>query len=157
VPRTGRVLLYAAEDALHIVRRRFDGICEAAGVALAELESRSSPRPPSASISRPIATASPETVARLQPRLLILDPFVRLHRIDENALGERIAEALADSGGAMPFTQLRACCRVRAATLYGASQPSLQQAASPKQTPDIALPAADRPRHRQHQNHMRPG
>jgi len=26
-----------------------------------------------------------ETVARLQPRLLILDPFVRLHRIDENA------------------------------------------------------------------------
>ena len=29
-----------------------------------------------------------EAVARLQPRLLILDPFVRLHRIDENASGE---------------------------------------------------------------------
>ena len=38
VPRSGRVLLYAAEDALHIVRRRFDGICEAAGVALADLD-----------------------------------------------------------------------------------------------------------------------
>src|SRR6266404_9545503 len=38
VPRPGRVLLYAAEDALHIVRRRFDGICEAAGVALADLD-----------------------------------------------------------------------------------------------------------------------
>jgi RecA-family ATPase len=38
VPRPGRVLLYAAEDALHIVRRRFDGICEAAGAALADLD-----------------------------------------------------------------------------------------------------------------------
>src|SRR3974377_1721841 len=27
VPRPGRVLLYAAEGALHIVKRRFDGIC----------------------------------------------------------------------------------------------------------------------------------
>ena len=31
VQRPGRVLLYAAEDALHIVRRRLDGICAAAG------------------------------------------------------------------------------------------------------------------------------
>jgi len=35
-----------------------------------------------------------ETVARLQPRLLILDPFVRLHRIDENASSE-VAPLLA--------------------------------------------------------------
>jgi RecA-family ATPase len=35
-----------------------------------------------------------EAVARLQPRLLILDPFVRLHRIDENASGE-VAPLLA--------------------------------------------------------------
>ena len=33
VPNPGRVLLYAAEDALHIVRRRLDGICAAAAVA----------------------------------------------------------------------------------------------------------------------------
>jgi hypothetical protein len=33
-------------------------------------------------------------MARLQPRLLILDPFVRLHRIDENAGGE-VAPLLA--------------------------------------------------------------
>jgi AAA domain len=33
-------------------------------------------------------------VKRLQPRLLILDPFVRLHRIDENASGE-VAPLLA--------------------------------------------------------------
>ena len=35
-----------------------------------------------------------DTVARLLPRLLILDPFVRLHRIDENASGE-VAPLLA--------------------------------------------------------------
>jgi len=31
VPRPGRVLLYAAEDALHIVRLRLEGICATAG------------------------------------------------------------------------------------------------------------------------------
>jgi AAA domain len=35
-----------------------------------------------------------ETVAKLKPRLLVLDPFVRLHRIDENASGE-VAPLLA--------------------------------------------------------------
>jgi hypothetical protein len=29
-----------------------------------------------------------ETVARLKPGLLVLDPFVRLHRIDENVSGD---------------------------------------------------------------------
>jgi hypothetical protein len=38
VPRAGRVLLYAAEDALDIVRRRLKGICAAAGLRLAELD-----------------------------------------------------------------------------------------------------------------------
>src|ERR1700694_4927580 len=38
VPRAGRVLLFAAEDALHIVRRRFEGISAAASVALADLD-----------------------------------------------------------------------------------------------------------------------
>ncbi len=33
-------------------------------------------------------------MAKLQPRLLVLDPFVRLHRIDENASGE-VAPLLA--------------------------------------------------------------
>jgi hypothetical protein len=86
VPRPGRVLLYAAEDALHIVRRRFDGICDAAGVALADLDMRLDLDADRNSLAN--------TVARLQPRLLILDPFVRLHRIDENASGE-VAPLLA--------------------------------------------------------------
>jgi hypothetical protein len=35
VSRPGRVLLYAAEDALHVVRRRLEGICAAAACELA--------------------------------------------------------------------------------------------------------------------------
>src|SRR5246127_4198643 len=38
VTRAGRVLLYAAEDALHVVRRRLEGICAAAGLDLRELD-----------------------------------------------------------------------------------------------------------------------
>ena len=94
VPRAGRVLLFAAEDALHIVRRRLEGIAAAVGVALADLDIQV--------ITVPILRLDleadrrnlAETVARLQPRLLILDPFVRLHRIDENASGE-VAPLLA--------------------------------------------------------------
>jgi hypothetical protein len=94
VPKAGRVLLYAAEDALHIVRRRLDGIASAAGVTLADLDIQV--------ITSPVLRLDldadrrnlADTVERLRPRLLILDPFVRLHRIDENASGE-VAPLLA--------------------------------------------------------------
>ena len=94
VPKAGRVLLYAAEDALHIVRRRLDGIAIAAGMMLANLDIQV--------ITVPVLRLDlevdrrnlAETVDRLRPHLLILDPFVRLHRIDENASGE-VAPLLA--------------------------------------------------------------
>src|SRR6202795_4333136 len=38
VPQPGRVLLYAAEDALHVVRRRLEGICVAAHFSLQDLD-----------------------------------------------------------------------------------------------------------------------
>jgi hypothetical protein len=94
VLRRGRVLLYAAEDALHVVRTRLDGIARAAGVKLEAIDIQ-------------VITASSlrldqeqdrarltETVALLKPVLLVLDPFVRLHRIDENASAE-VAPILA--------------------------------------------------------------
>jgi hypothetical protein len=94
VPRAGRVLLYAAEDALHIVRRRLDGIASAAGVALADLDIQVITAPVLRLDLDADRRSLAETVARLQPRLLILDPFVRLHRIDENASCE-VAPLLA--------------------------------------------------------------
>jgi hypothetical protein len=86
--QTGRVLLFAAEDALHVVRRRLDGICLAAGVALANLDiqviTAPSMRLDIADDRERLAT----TVQSLRPKLLVLDPFVRLHCIDENAAAE---------------------------------------------------------------------
>ena len=94
VSHPGRVLLFAAEDALHIVRRRLEGIASAAGVALADLDIQVITAPTVRLDIDADRKNLAETVARLQPRLLILDPFVRLHRIDENASGE-VAPLLA--------------------------------------------------------------
>lgn len=94
VVRPGRVLLYAAEDALHIVRRRLEGIAAAAGVALADLDIQVITAPSVRLDLDADRRNLADTVDRLRPRLLILDPFVRLHRIDENASGE-VAPLLA--------------------------------------------------------------
>jgi AAA domain len=94
VPHSGRVLLYAAEDALAIVRRRLEGIAAAAGVELADLDIQVITAPTLRLDLEADRRSLELTVAKLQPRLLILDPFVRLHRIDENASGE-VAPLLA--------------------------------------------------------------
>jgi AAA domain len=94
VPHPGRVLLYAAEDALHVVRQRLEGICVAAGCRLADLDLQVITAPTLRLDLPTDRSALDRTVAELQPRLLILDPFVRLHRIDENASGE-VAPLLA--------------------------------------------------------------
>src|ERR1700688_2217468 len=84
VHRTGPVLLFPAEDSLAVVRRRLEGICSAAGVGFQSL--------PVEVITAPtLRLDAPEdrerlsnTVQARQPRLLILDPLIRLHRADEN-------------------------------------------------------------------------
>ena len=94
VPHPGRVLLYAAEDALHVVRQRLEGICAAAGCRLVDLDVQVITAP-TLRLDLPADRFALEgTVAALRPRLLILDPFVRLHRIDENASGD-VAPLLA--------------------------------------------------------------
>jgi hypothetical protein len=85
VRRTGPVLIFPAEDALAVVRQRLEGICVAAGAQLEKL--------PIYVITAPrLLLDLPQdrdglraTVAGLRPALLILDPFIRLHRADENA------------------------------------------------------------------------
>ena len=60
VPKPGRVLLYAAEDALHIVSRRLDGHRRRRRRQSRPISTfRSSPPPACGSTSRPIAPASP--------------------------------------------------------------------------------------------------
>jgi hypothetical protein len=85
---TGRVLLYAAEDALHVVRRRLERIALFAGATLASLDIQVITAPTLRLDLADDRDRLTETIHALLPRLLVLDPFVRLHRIDENASGE---------------------------------------------------------------------
>jgi len=92
--QTGRVLLFAAEDALHVVRQRLAGIAAAAGRALADLDIHVITAPTVRLDVERDRDALAATIAALKPKLLVLDPFVRLHRIDENLSGE-VAPLLA--------------------------------------------------------------
>jgi len=88
VCHTGPVLLFPAEDSLPVVRQRIEGICRAAAATFEEL--------PLFVITAPrLLLDVPQdrdrlrqTVAAIRPALLVLDPFIRLHRADENASKE---------------------------------------------------------------------
>lgn len=92
--RPGPVLLFAAEDALHIVRERLEGICSARGQSFAALDIHV--------ITAQVVRLDLErdrqrlrrSVETIRPRLLVLDPFVRLHRVDENVAAD-VAPLLA--------------------------------------------------------------
>lgn len=127
VRQTGRVLLFPAEDALAIVRRRLEGICAAAAVDFAAV--------PIDVITAPALRLDTETdrgrlaatVESLRPVLLILDPMIRLHRVDENDASQialllsflrelqrrfqvavvLVHHARKDSGGSRPGQALR--------------------------------------------------
>jgi len=94
VKEPGRVLLFAAEDALHVVRERLEGICAAARVSMEALDVQVITAPALRLDLEADRKLLDEAVERLAPKLLILDPFVRLHRIDENVSGE-VAPLLA--------------------------------------------------------------
>jgi hypothetical protein len=94
VAQPGPVLVFAAEDALHEVRRRLDGISTAAGVALSEIEIHVITAPSVRLDVEADRRRLSETVQAIRPRLLVLDPFVRLHRVDENVSAE-VAPLLA--------------------------------------------------------------
>lgn len=88
VAEAGGVLVYMAEDAAAVVKARLAGLCRHRGLDLAAL--------PVFVITAPSVRLDlprdqhrlAETVRRAAPRLLLLDPFVRLHRINENQAGE---------------------------------------------------------------------
>jgi hypothetical protein len=88
VRRKGSVLLYAAEDSFPEVKKRLVGICSAAGVTLADCDIQVITAPTLRLDLEDDRMRLSETVEHLQPSLLLLDPFVRLHRIDENASRE---------------------------------------------------------------------
>lgn len=84
VKRKGTVLLFPAEDSLAIVRKRLEGIAVAAGITLEPLPIEVITAPTLRLDMEQDRQRLNEAVKRLQPTLLILDPLIRLHRIDEN-------------------------------------------------------------------------
>jgi hypothetical protein len=84
----GTVLLYMAEDAAPVVKARLSGICRHRGLDLAELPVHLITAP-ALRLDRPDDQVRLRAaIAKYAPRLLVLDPFVRLHRIDENDAGQ---------------------------------------------------------------------
>jgi hypothetical protein len=84
VPRSGKVLLFPAEDSLPVVRQRLEGIASAAQVPFASLPVEVITAPALRLDTPADRQRLSNTVQQLQPVLLILDPLIRLHRVDEN-------------------------------------------------------------------------
>ncbi len=88
VREPGGVLVYMAEDAAPVVKERLLDICRHRALELAALPigviTAPSVRLDESRDQRRLA----ETIRRHAPRLLLLDPFVRLHRINENQAGD---------------------------------------------------------------------
>ena len=88
VPRAGPVLVYLAEDALPVVRERVAGMVRHRGLDLDAVPIHVITAPTLRLDRDPHRGRLLETAKRLRPRLLLLDPLVRLHGIDENNAGE---------------------------------------------------------------------
>jgi hypothetical protein len=94
VPEPGPVLVYLAEDSLLVVRERVEGMARHRGLDLDQVEIYVITVPVLRLDQDRDRTRLWETATLLWPRLLLLDPLVRLHGIDENHAGE-VAELLA--------------------------------------------------------------
>ena len=92
--QSGPVVMFAAEDAGHIVRTRLQSITRAAGADFDTLEIAVIDVPVLRLDHRIDRQRLHETIERIRPRLLVLDPLVRLHGVDENAVAD-IAPILA--------------------------------------------------------------
>ncbi len=84
VKSTGPALVYLAEDGAEQVRKRVEAICNSRGLDIRDLNVTV--------ITAPVLRLDIEedrarlwrAVERVRPRMLLLDPLVRLHRLDEN-------------------------------------------------------------------------
>ncbi len=88
VARAGPVLVYLAEDALPVLRERVAGMARHRGLDLADVEMHVITAPALRLDRDPHRSRLLETAQRLRPRLVLLDPLVRLHGIDENKASE---------------------------------------------------------------------
>jgi hypothetical protein len=88
VAEPGRALVYLAEDHPSVVRQRLEGLCRVRNLDITQV--------PVDVITAPSLRLDLErdqkrladTVHNLSPKLVLLDPLIRLHRVDENSSGD---------------------------------------------------------------------
>jgi hypothetical protein len=88
VEAPGPAVVYLAEDALPAVRDRVDQLCQHRGLALDGLDLHVVTAPSLRLDLEQDRHALDQTLTALQPKLLLLDPLVRLHRLDENSAAD---------------------------------------------------------------------
>jgi hypothetical protein len=94
VPEPGPALLYAAEDTPLQVRQRIEQLCQARGASFHSLDLNLILEPALRIDRTEHVDRLRATLQERQPRLLILDPYVRLQAADENNATE-VAAILA--------------------------------------------------------------
>jgi hypothetical protein len=94
VEERGPALVYLAEDALEVIRERIEGMARHRRLVLEAVDLHVITAPRLSLDSPQDRSRLLETVSRLRPRLLLLDPLVRLHSVDEND-ARAIAELLS--------------------------------------------------------------
>lgn len=85
VDRSGPALIYLAEDSPPMVRSRIEDICAHRHLDLAALDLKLITAPALRLDLLADQARLDATIAALRPRLLLLDPLIRLHRLDENS------------------------------------------------------------------------
>jgi hypothetical protein len=85
VQRPGRVIVYLAEDSPHTVRQRLEGIARHRGLDLEGLDLFVVDAPALRLDDLDDRRRLQATIDRHRPAMLLLDPLVRLHRMDENS------------------------------------------------------------------------
>jgi hypothetical protein len=85
VPTAGTALVYLAEDALHSVKERLVSLCAHRNVHIEELDVHVITAPTLRLDRTSDIQRLDNTLAEICPRLLVLDPLVRLHSSDENS------------------------------------------------------------------------
>lgn len=88
VEASGPALVYLAEDAREHVRDRLEGLCRHRHLDINRLHLVVITAPVLRLDTRKDQDRLRATVYRFKPRLVLLDPLVRLHRCDENNAGE---------------------------------------------------------------------
>jgi hypothetical protein len=84
----GPALIYLAEDSIGAIRSRIDALCEHRGIIIDHLNLNVITAPTLRLDLKKDQERLEATVEKIKPRFVLLDPLVRLHRIDENSAAE---------------------------------------------------------------------